>query len=292
MFPSTSTSENAPQSTMHELRELPLEQIVPNYAQPRRYFDEAALQALAGSLSVRGVLQPVLVRSLRKGEYELVAGERRWRAAKLAGLQSIPALVSRYDDLEALEAALIENMAREDLTPVEQARACVTLTQEFGLTYWQIAERMGRDKTVVANLMRLLKLSEEILGLLERRQLKASHGIVLLMADDLEARGALARAAAKEGWSVQELTARVRASNTQVLAPEGSEEQKPDRQQARELAAMSLATAWGDLLGTEVQVRPLPRQRMRLEVLFGSAAEGLASADRFAAAIARGSRRR
>ena len=279
-------------SQVQELRQLPVEQIVPNPAQPRRYFDEAALQALAGSLSVRGVLQPVLVRSLREGSYELVAGERRWRAAKLAGLQSIPALVSRYDDLEALQAALIENMAQEDLNPVEQARACVMLTQEFGLTYWQIAELVGRDKSVIANLMRLLQLSEEILGLLERRQLRASHGIVLLMADDLQARGALARAAVKEGWSVQELTARVRASNKDGLAPEGPEEQKPDRQQARELAAANLATAWGDLLGAEVNVRPLPRQRMRLEVPFGSAAEGLALADRLRAAIAKGSKGR
>jgi ParB family chromosome partitioning protein len=285
------TSGYARQDPIQELRELPLEQIVANNAQPRRYFDEVALQALAGSLSVRGVLQPVLVRTSKNGGYELVAGERRWRAAKLAGLRSIPALVGTYDDLEALEAALIENMAREDLNPVEQARACVTLTQEFGLTYWQIAERTGRDKTVVANLMRLLKLSEEILGLLECGQLRASHGIVLLMADDLEARGALARTAVKEGWSVQELTARVRASNKDVLPPEGSEEQKPDRQEARELAAANLARAWGDLLGAEVNVRPLPRQRMRLEVPFGSAAEGLALADRLSVAIANGGTR-
>jgi ParB family chromosome partitioning protein len=291
MFPSLSTSENARPNAMQELRELALEEIEPNHAQPRRYFDEAALQALAGSLSVRGVLQPVLVRSLREGSYELVAGERRWRAAKLAGLRSIPALVSRYDDLEALQAALIENMAREDLNPVEEARACVTLTQEFGLTYWQIAELVGRDKTVVANLMRLLKLSEEILELLQRRELTASHGIALLMADDLQARGALAAAAVKERWPVRELAARVRASNIDVLPPDGPEEQGLDRRQERDLAALHLATAWGDLLGAEVNVRALPRGRMRLEVVFNSAAEGLALADRLAAALARGTKK-
>jgi ParB family transcriptional regulator, chromosome partitioning protein len=290
MFPSTSTSENATQNTMHELRELALEQIVPNYAQPRRYFDEAALQALAGSLSVRGVLQPVLVRPLNEGSYELVAGERRWRAAQLAGLRSIPALVSRYDDLDALQAALIENMAREDLNCVEEARACVTLTQEFGLTYLQIAELVGRDKSVIANLMRLLKLSEEILGLLERGELSASHGITLLMADSLQARGALARKAVKQGWTVQELAGRVRASNKDVLPPEDPEEQQLDRWQERDLAAMNLAAAWGDLLGSEVNVRLMPRGQMRLEVVFNSASEGLALADRLAAAIARGSK--
>jgi ParB family chromosome partitioning protein len=276
---SISTSNNAEQNAVQELRELPLAAIVPNHAQPRRYFDQDALQALAGSLSVR---------PLDEGSYELVAGERRWRAAKLAGLQSIPALVSRYDDRAALQVALIENMAREDLNPVEEARACVTLTQEFGLTYWQIAELVGRHNTAIANLMRLLKLSDQILELLERRQLTASHGIVLLMADDLKAREALAAAAVEQGWSVVELQRRVDASNMELLPPEDSKEPQPDRRQARQTAALHLATAWGDLLGSEVQVRPLPRQRMRLEVLFSSAAEGLASADRFAAAIAKG----
>jgi ParB family chromosome partitioning protein len=290
MFPSGSTSENAPQNTMHELRELPLEQIVPNPAQPRRYFDEAALQALAGSLSVRGVLQPVLVRPLNEGSYELVAGERRWRAAKLAGLQSIPALVSRYDDREALQAALIENMAREDLNCVEEARACVTLVQEFSLTYWQIAELVGRDKSVIANLMRLLQLSEEILDLLERGELTTSHGITLLIADDPQARRELARAVVEEGWTVHELATRVRASNKGALAPEDPDEQKLDRWQARDLAALNLAKVWGDLLGVEVNVRVLPRGRMRVEVLFDSAAEGIALADRFGAAIAKGSK--
>ncbi len=278
-------------SQVQELRQLPVEEIVPNHAQPRRYFDQTALQALAGSLSVRGVLQPVLVRPMNEGSYELVAGERRWRAAKLAGLQSIPALLSRYDDLEALQAALIENMAREDLNPAEEARACVTLTQEFGLTYWQIAEMVGRDKSVIANLMRLLKLSEEILGLLERGELAASHGITLLIADDLEARTELARAAVKEGWSVQQLAARVRASNREVLPPGDPDEQGLDRWQERDLAAANLARAWGDLLGVEVHVRLLPRERMRLEVLFGSAAEAIGLADRLGAAIAKGATR-
>jgi ParB family transcriptional regulator, chromosome partitioning protein len=279
-------------SQVQELRQLPVEQIVPNRSQPRRYFDEAALQELAGSLSVRGVLQPVLVRPLREGSYELVAGERRWRAGKLAGLASIPALVSRYDDREALQAALIENMAREDLNPVEEARACVTLTQEFGLTYRQIAELVGRDKSVIANLMRLLQLSEEILELLERGELFASHGITLLIADDPKARAELARAAVREGWTVQELATRVRASNKKVLPPEDPDQQKLDRWQARDLAAANLAKAWGDLLGVEVQVRVLPRGRMRVEILFDSAAEGIALADRLRAAIAKGSKGR
>ncbi len=285
-----STSNNAGQNAGQEFRELPVDVVQPNPSQPRRHFDEEALQELAGSIGERGVLQPVLVRPSADGKYELVAGERRWRAAKLAGLQSIPALVSRYDDLEALQTALIENVAREDLNPVEEARACVMLTEEFGLTYWQIAERVGRHRTVVSNLMRLLKLSDEILELLERGELSASHGIALLMADDPQVRPQLARAAVQEGWSVLELGRRVRAGNTDVLAPGCSEEQRPNRRQARDLAALDVARAWGELLGAEVHVRVLLRGQMRMEVVFDSAAEGLALAERLAAALARGSK--
>jgi len=289
---STSTSNNAGQNAVQELRRLPVASIEPNHAQPRRHFDEEALQGLAGSIGERGVLQPVLVRSLQDGKYELLAGERRWRAAKLAGLQSIPALVSPHDDRAALQIALIENMAREDLNPVEEARACVTLKQEFGLTYRKIAESVGRHETVLSHLVRLLNLSEEILELLERGELTGHHGTALLRADDLQARGALARAAVQDGWSVLELERRVRASNTDVLVPEDPEEQEPGRRQARDLAAMNLASAWGELLRAEVHVRVLPRRRLRLEVAVDSAAEGLALADRLAAAIARGSKGR
>jgi len=276
-------------SQVQELCELPLAVMEPNLSQPRRHFDEEALQGLAGSIGERGVLQPVLVRPLQDGKYGLIVGERRWRAAKLAGLESIPALVSRYDDAEALEAALIENMAREDLNSVEEARACVTLSQELGLTLEQIGLRVGRDKSTVSNLIRLLRLSEDILELLERGELSASHGIVLLMADDPQVRPQLARAAAKEGWSVLELERRARARNVDVLEPGGSEEQRPNRRQARDLAALDVARAWGELLGAEVHVRVMPRGQMRMEVLFDSAAEGIALAERLAAALARGS---
>ncbi len=217
MFPSRSTSNDAGQNALQELRDLPVEQIEPNLSQPRRYFDEATLEELAGSLKERGVLQPVLVRPLEEGKYQLVAGERRWRAAKIAGLQSIPALVSGYDDAEALQIALIENMAREDLNPVEKARACSTLVNEFGLTLEQVGRPLGRSVGTMSNLISLLKLSEEILEFVERGQLSWNHGIALLMADDLQARGALARAAAKEGWSLRALRGRVRASNVDVL---------------------------------------------------------------------------
>ena len=295
---SISTSNNAKQNAVpkqnavQELRELPVDVIVPNPSQPRCHFGEEALMGLAGSMGERGVLQPVLVRPLRDGMYQLVAGERRWRAAKIAGLPSIPALVSTYDDRAALEVGLIENLARKDLNPVEEARAFVRLSREFGLTYPKIGDRVGRNMSVVSNTIRLLKLSEEILELLERGELSVGHGVVLLMAKDLQARSQLARAAVQEGLTALALERRVRASNVDVLQPGGSKEQELDRRQEQDLAALHLARAWGDLLGVEVQVRVLPRGRMRLEVVFDSAAEGIALADRLGAAIARGSKGR
>jgi ParB family transcriptional regulator, chromosome partitioning protein len=276
-------------STTQELRELSLDSILPNPAQPRSSFDEVELQELAGSLGERGILQPVLVRPLQGGKYELLAGERRWRAAQLAGLQSIPALVSRYDDRAALEVGLIENMARKDLNPVEQARACATLIDEFGLTRAQIGRRVCCHESVVSNLTSLLKLPGEILELLERGELGASQGIVLLRAKDLDARMALARAAIEQGWTVRTLEERIHASNVALLEsqqdrPEPA--QDPDPEQAQDLAALNLARAWGDLLGAEVSVRPM-RGQLRLEVVFDLAADGVALAERLAATIAR-----
>lgn len=300
---SPSASNNAGQKVVQELRELSLDMIVANPSQPRRHFDEVELQELAGSLGERGLLQPVLVRPLQGGKYELVAGERRWRAARLAGLQSIPALVSRYDDRASLEVGLIENMARQDLSPVEEARACATLADEFGLSRVQIGLRVGRHETAVSSLISLLRLSAEILDLLERGELSAGHGRALLRVKDLDARLPLARAAIAEEWTVRTLEARARASNVDLLESQqdGSEQaqdpeqaqdrsgQAQDPEQAQDLAALNLARAWGDLLGAEVYVRPI-RQQLRMEVVFDLAGDGLALAERLASVVARGSK--
>ncbi|MGH2899625.1 MAG: ParB/RepB/Spo0J family partition protein, partial [Solirubrobacteraceae bacterium] len=184
-----------------DLRMVPVELIVPNPRQPRRSFDEPALEALAGSLRERGVLQPVLVRPVAGGTYELVAGERRWRAAQIACLETVPALVRDRDDGEALEAALIENMAREDLNPVEEARACAALVEELGLTRESVGLRVGRSRVAVSNLLRLLDLPDEALELLQRGDLSAGHGRALLLAGDHADRRRLARSAVAEGWS-------------------------------------------------------------------------------------------
>ena len=291
---SPSASNNAGQKAVQVLRELSLDMIVANPSQPRRRFDEEALRELAGSMSEHGVLQPVLVRPLQDGKYQLVAGERRWRAAQLAGLQSIPALASRYDDCAALEVGLIENMAREDLNPVEKARTFSTLVHEFGLTREQIGRRVGCHKSVVSNLTSLLKLSGEILELLERGELSTGHGLGLLRVKDLDARLPLARAAIEEGWSVRTLEARVLASNVDVLESQQDREQAQNPEQAQDLAALNLARSWGDLLGAEVQVRPMgaTRRQLRMEVTFDFATEGMALAERLASVVARGSKGR
>ncbi|MGH2910470.1 MAG: ParB/RepB/Spo0J family partition protein, partial [Solirubrobacteraceae bacterium] len=165
-----------------ELREIPTDLISPNPNQPRQDFDEESIVGLAESIKLQGVLQAVLVRAIPGGTYELVAGERRWRATKLAGLETIPAIIRQHDDAASLELALVENMAREDLNPVEAARACAALTEDLGLTREQVGQRIGRKRVAVSNLVRLLDLPDEALELIASRQLSEGHGRALLTA--------------------------------------------------------------------------------------------------------------
>ena len=238
-----------------ELRDLPVELIGPNPHQPRRHFDEAALVALSESLRERGVLQPVLVRPVAGGTYELVAGERRWRAAQLAGFDTVPAIVRPHDDAESLEVALIENMAREDLNPVEEARACALLVDELGLTREEIGRRVGRSRVAVSNLMRLLDLPDEVLDLIVAGRLSEGHARAILMSPDHGDRRRLARAAAEEGWNVRQTEAAARAS-AEPRGPDRRERRfaatHPDQQEA----IARLDEAFGRALGAQVRVTP------------------------------------
>src|SRR5688500_6903742 len=195
-----------------ELREVAVELIAPNPRQPRSAFDEDSLVALADSVRERGLLQPILLRPLPGGTYELIAGERRWRAARMAGLERVPALMRAQEDAESLELALIENMAREDLNPVEEARACAVLVEDLGLTREDVGRRVGRSRAAVSNLMRLLDLPDEVLDLLAADERTEGHGRALLLAPDHADRRRLARAAALEGWTVRQTEARARES--------------------------------------------------------------------------------
>src|SRR6476469_5391795 len=203
----------APRDELQELRAIPVDMIDPSPNQPRRSFDEESLVALAGSIRTQGVLQPVLVRPLANGRYELVAGERRWRASRLAELESIPAIIRRHDNAASLEVALVENMAREDLNPVEEARACAALVEELGLTREEVGRRVGRSRVAVSNLLRLLDLPDEVIELLTKGALSEGHGRALLLAEDHGARARLARDAASQGWSVRVTEARARTEN-------------------------------------------------------------------------------
>ena len=174
----------APRDDLEELRQLPVDMITPSPHQPRRAIDEEPLLGLAESIKLRGVLQPVLVRPLAGGRFELIAGERRWRAAQVAELNTIPAIVRHHDDAASLELALVENMAREDLNPIDEARACAALVEELGLTREEVALRVGRSRVAVSNLIRLLELPDDAIALIERGELTEGHGRALLVAED------------------------------------------------------------------------------------------------------------
>lgn len=264
-----------------ELRQVDVNLIAPNPNQPRQSFQEDALLALAESIRVRGVLQPVLVRPLPDGRYELIAGERRWRAARIAELETIPALVRRRDDAASLEIALIENMAREDLNPVEQARACTALVEELGLTREEVGLRVGRSRVSVSNLIRLLDLPDEALELIERGALTEGHGRALLLSQDQTQRRSLARSAAQAEWSVRELESRARAASGSAtdLRPKrrrSSGDPHPDQVAAAEQIGDTLAS----LLGREVQVAPSREGAYRVQLVVDSLEDALELARR------------
>ena len=186
-----------------ELSELPVDSIHPNPRQPRKRFDSDAQNGLAESVRAQGVVQPVLVRSRAAGGWELIAGERRWRAAREAGMKTVPAVIRDADDRDTLLLGLVENIAREDLSPVEAARAFAVLLDEFGLSLGDVAEKVGKSKPAVSNTVRLLELPDDVLAMIERRQLSEGHARAVLAVPDHEGRRKLARAIVQKGLSVR-----------------------------------------------------------------------------------------
>ena len=186
-----------------ELAQIRVDEIAPNARQPRRRFEPEATAGLADSIRHQGLLQPVVVRPRPDGGYELIAGERRWRAAKDAGVEVVPALVRNADDRDSLLLALVENVAREQLSAVEEARAYATLVDEFGLTLAGVAERVGRSKSSVSNRLRLLELPDEVLWMLVRGELTEGHARAVLAIPDAAAQKVLARRIVRNGLSVR-----------------------------------------------------------------------------------------
>jgi ParB family chromosome partitioning protein len=256
-------------------REVPVELIRPNPAQPRRRLDPETISGLAGSIAEAGVIQPLVLRPLADGRYELIAGERRWRAALEAGLETVPALLRDEDEAQRIQTALIENVAREDLNPVDEARACAALVEDLGLTKEELARRLGRTRPAISNLIRILDLPDEVLELISERRLSEGHGRAILQAQGDDVRRLLARDAVAGGWSVRETESRAKAGTTirgaKVIA-------HPDQEAALVRAEEALEEAFGH----GVRVRSA-RNGIRAELSF----DGIDELLEFARAISR-----
>jgi len=262
------------------LRAISLDLIQPNARQPRRTFDQTRLAELAESIRTRGVLQPVVVRPLAGGRFELVAGERRLRAAQMVELETIPALVRDTDDWERLDVALAENMARVDLNAVEEARACAMLVDDLGLTKQEVGRRVGRSRVAISNLIRLLELPEEALELIERGELTEGHGRALLLCKDHATRRSLALEARDNAWSVRETEHQAREAEGQPQ-PEPKRFRRdihPDLAEALAAAEDTLAAAFG----RPVKVRARG-DGCRVELDFDTPGDAVALAERILA---------
>lgn len=260
----------APAGPSGEARSIPVGRIAPNPYQPRREFTEAELDELANSIRENGLLQPVVVRPVGDagaGMWQLVVGERRWRAVRRLGWQDIPALVREVDDQTLLVLALVENLQREALSDLEEAEGFRTLTNDFGLTQAQVAHSVGRDRSTVANSLRLLKLPASVRRLLAEGRLSAGHARALLAVGDPRRASDLARQTVENQWSVRELEARVRGAR------------EPGKKGRTEPAVNPVIRALEEelrqLLGTRVTITPGrgPRKRGQIEITFYGAAD-------------------
>ena len=198
---------------------LPIEEIIPNRDQPRKQLDDEALADLSASIAQHGVLQPLLVRPLPDGSYQLVAGERRWRASRMAGLTEVPVVVRDMNEQEAAELALIENLQREDLNPMEEALGYQTLMETYGMTQEQAAQVVNKSRPAVANALRLLQLPQAVADLVAAGTLSAGHARTVLAFEDEDARVAAAEAAVAKGLSVRELERMAKAAKREPKAP-------------------------------------------------------------------------
>lgn len=239
--------------------DVAVSELEPNPAQPRHHFDPAQLQELAASIRESGIVQPILVRR-RGSRYQIVAGERRWRAAQLAGIERVPITVREIPDERLLEVALIENIQREELTPIEEAQAYQRLLDSSGQTQELVAQRVGKDRSTVANALRLLRLPRDVQDLVEARQLDAGHARALLALETVEAQQELAREAARRGLSVREVEQRVALARAPRSVPAAK------RKDANTAAAEERLRA---ALGTRVEISRRGRGGV-LQIRFGS----------------------
>lgn len=242
------------QDSEAQFRELPLSEIQANTYQPRNNFDEEALVSLAASIRSVGVLQPILVRELGPDSYELIAGERRWRAAQRAGLQTIPAIVRQAENVMSLKQALVENLHREDLGALEEAAAYLQLIDEFNMSQEEVANEVGKSRPAVANTLRLLQLPPSIQAMLADGQLSAGHGRALLGLPDRSAQEKMAKAIVAEKLTVREVEDRVKAGDQPGDSPSSPSDSAAKVATTRPAALLELEEMFSDLLDTRVQV--------------------------------------
>jgi ParB family chromosome partitioning protein len=240
------------------LAQLPVAAIEPHPDQPRRFFDETALDELAASIAARGVIQPVIVRPLGEGRYQLVAGERRWRAAQRASLHEIPALIRNLSDREVMALALIENLQREDLNPIEEARAYQRLAEGEGMTQAEIARMVDKSRSHVANLQRLLSLPEPVIAEVERGRLSMGHARALIGADDAEA---LAREAIDKQLSVREVEQLLRRRSKGTTSANAPRRARDGRQSSDAADIAAVQNHLEEFLGLSVRIATDPDPR-------------------------------
>ena len=227
---------------------LPISQVEPGLNQPRKRFDPDSLSELADSIRIHGVIQPLTVRRLSSGYYQIIAGERRWRAAKQAGLDEIPAVIIEADDRKVMELGLIENLQREDLNPVEEARGYQTLMTEYGLTQEQVAQRMGKSRPAVTNALRLLNLPEDLMALVEDGSLSAGHARALLGAPNQTLQRQAAKAVLEKGLSVRQTEALVKALQKE-------KKEKPQEDNVLAIYLADIEKNLGSQLGRKVHIQ-------------------------------------
>lgn len=258
-----SSAKVAPSNAVEEtiLKNLPVERIQPGVYQPRSHMDPDALQALADSIKAQGLVQPIVVRRLAVGGYEIIAGERRWRASQMAGLQTIPAVIRTIPDQAAAAMALIENLQREDLNALEQAQALKRLISEFGLTHQQLAEAIGRSRASVTNALRLLELTPEVKHMLEQHLLEMGHARALLALSQPSMQIATAQKVVERQLSVRETERLIKAM----------QEGKADKPAVKPSAdVLKLQQQLGDQLGARVAIRHSPQGRGKLIIEYNS----------------------
>ncbi|MBR3393903.1 MAG: ParB/RepB/Spo0J family partition protein [Firmicutes bacterium] len=244
---------------------LDIRKIDPDSAQPRKNFDDEALEELADSIKAHGILQPLIVQKKDEDRYQIIAGERRWRAAKKAGITEIPALVKEYAPEEMLEISLIENIQRENLNPVEEAKAYRRLVEEYSLKQEEIAKRVGKNRTTITNSLRLLGLDDEVLSYLVSKDLSAGHAKALLSVRSKERQIALARKAVKEGMSVRKLEALVQEKPKQIALVE-------PLNPAEEIVYKDITRTLQNALGTKVSIVRGPK-KSKIEIEYYSEEE-------------------